>query len=148
MLGMSMKECRSFPTASGTNFLRAPQQLTIAARQSPGRRSHREDNMRLGKSKRAALSSEKRTARAGAPADRSGSRVLHTRLDLMGGVTPEVKDMTYLPLPIKYRSVPRNAPSRSKIEALRLAGTLTPTAPGSHMKGDNYAARGNAIPME
>ncbi len=83
--------------------------------------------------------SPKRTARMGAPTDRSGLPVLRARGSLMGGITPEGLDMPYRSPSIKYRSPPRNAPSRSKIEARKDWPDHTPTAPGGHAKGDNCA---------
>ena len=101
----------------------------------------------LGKLNRVVASSEKRTARARVSADRSGLPVLRARGSLMGGITPEGKDMPYRSRTIKYRSSPRNAPSRSKIEAHKTGRDMTPTAPGRHGMGDNCATELPRVPL-
>lgn len=68
-----------------------------------------------------------------------GADVMRTRSALMGVRTPEADNMAYPAPPINPRSSPRNAPSRSKIEAHKTGRDLTPTAPGRHGKGDNCA---------
>ena len=89
----------------------------------------------------------KRTARVGVPADRSGSRVLRTRLDLRGGLAPEALRCLTLPALSTLRSSPRNAPSRSKIEAHKTGRDPTPTAPGRHGKGDSCATELPRYPL-
>ena len=67
---------------------------------------------------------------------------MRTRSTLMGDAAPEA-NMAYALLPINPRSSPRNAPSRSKIEARKDRPGNAPTAPGVQAKGDNCAGRLN-----
>ncbi len=57
-----------------------------------------------------------------------------------GGTAPWCNDYLHHQFPrCLPRMSPRNAPSRSKIEAHKTGRDLTPTAPGSHVKGDSCA---------
>lgn len=85
--------------------------------------------------------SAKRTPRAGAPARRSGSDVAATTGGPKAGGTAQDVTLFYITRsPAVYpRMWPRNAPSRSKIEALQDRPGHAPTAPGVQAKGDNCA---------
>jgi len=143
MLGMSMKEkrprtnqgplskvLRVLPFSSGVHD-RLPGSIICIQRNVP---------KMLGKRKCAALSSEKRKAHRGM-VSLSGLSVLRTRLSLRGVETTHDVTLVYIAgfLPVYHRRSPRNAPSRSKIEAHKTGRVLIPTAPRGHAKGESCA---------
>jgi len=88
----------------------------------------------------------KRKAHAGEPVSLSGTECCEHG-GPKGWDNTRSQNMAYLTHPVYPRSSPRNAPSRSKIEAHKTGRDIAPTAPGRHGKGESCATKLPRYPL-